>query len=147
MIRTQLTMDALTRDTGGFALVTRLPDGRPAELHRLDPSKVTIGTAQDGAPSYTVDTGNGRVTYPYSEIVHVQAFGGLSPLTMGREAIGLAQLIGGAVAGALFDAPGSTEIAIDEYQKPQIRYFRDPAPERAWTHGHAELEAVVRWRN
>lgn len=57
-----------------------------------------------------------------------------------------AQAIGAAVAATLFDAPASIGIEIDEWQHPTIRYLPDPAPERAWTHGHVELGAVLRWR-
>ncbi|MDD9730458.1 phage portal protein [Mameliella sp. AT18] len=89
-LRTQLTLDALTRDTGGFALVTRYSDGRPAELHRLDPSRVTIVTEQDGAPAYIVETAAGKTKYPFTEVLHLAPFGGIAPLTMAREAIGLA---------------------------------------------------------
>ncbi|MDD9730450.1 DUF3168 domain-containing protein [Mameliella sp. AT18] len=57
----------------------------------------------------------------------------------------LAQAIGAAVALVLFDAPTTTEIAIDDYVKPSITWMRDPAPERSLTHGVMQLEAVVRW--
>lgn len=57
----------------------------------------------------------------------------------------LAFTIGGAVAGALFNAPGSDIITIDDYARPLIRWMRDPAPERTLTHGVVEIEAVVRW--
>ncbi len=89
-LRTQLTLDALTRDTGGFALVTRYSDGRPAELHRLDPSKVTIGTEADGAPFYIVQNTSGKIRYPHTEIIHIAPFGGICPVNLAREAIGLA---------------------------------------------------------
>ena len=89
-LRTALTFDALTNDTGGFALVTRYSDGRPAELHRLDPATVTIETGSDGAPLYIVRSPGTKTTYPHTEIVHIRHFAGLSPLTLGREAIGLA---------------------------------------------------------
>ena len=89
-LRTDLALDALTRDGGGFALVTRRTDGRPAELHRLDPSKVTVEIAGDGEPSYIVQHDQRRVRYAYTEIMHVRALGGLCPITLGREAIGLA---------------------------------------------------------
>lgn len=89
-LRAALTFDALTNDTGGFALVTRYSDGRPAELHRLDPATVTLDTGTDGAPLYTVRGPGTKTTYPHTEIVHIRHFAGLAPLTLGREAIGLA---------------------------------------------------------
>ncbi|QFS82344.1 DUF3168 domain-containing protein [Roseivivax sp. THAF197b] len=62
------------------------------------------------------------------------------------EGADLAHQIGGAAMLALLDAPTSEEIHVDEWTKPSIRYLRDPAPERAWTHGVIELEAAIRWR-
>lgn len=58
----------------------------------------------------------------------------------------MAQSIAAALATALRDAPASDEIALDAWEPLAIRFMRDPAPERAWTHGVAEIEAVVRWR-
>lgn len=89
-LREDLTLDALTRDTGGFALVTRYTDGRPAEMHRLDPASVTVLTTPDDGPSYRVSTPSGAITYPYTDILHIAPFGGVSPITLGKEAIGLA---------------------------------------------------------
>lgn len=58
-----------------------------------------------------------------------------------------AQAIGAAMAQALRDAPADTaEIAVDDWQPLAMRFLRDPAPELTWTHGIAEIEAVVRWR-
>lgn len=59
----------------------------------------------------------------------------------------LAFQIGGAVAGALFNAPSSQLVEFDDYARPSIRWMRDPAPERTLTHGVVELEAIVRWRD
>lgn len=89
-LRTSLTMDALTRDSGGFAVVTRASDGRPLELHRLDPSTVTPQTAPDGAPQYLVQSARGKTIYPHTEILHIAPLAGISPLSQAREAIGLA---------------------------------------------------------
>lgn len=89
-LREDLTLDALTRDQGGFALVTRFSDSRPAEMHRLDPGTVTVLTAADGEPSYRVQTPSGAITYPFTDVLHIAPFGGVSPITLGREAIGLA---------------------------------------------------------
>ncbi|QFS82335.1 Phage portal protein [Roseivivax sp. THAF197b] len=89
-LRTALTLDALVNDKGGFALVVRASDGRPLELHRLEPSAVTIATASDGSPAYLVQNATGKATYSFEDILHVAPFGGIAPLTQAREAIGLA---------------------------------------------------------
>lgn len=89
-LRRQLTVDALLNDKGGFAHVVRLDDSTPAELHRLDPSTVTQDFRRDGEPFYTVRTDRGVIEYPFTDILHIQAFGGVSPISLGREAIGLA---------------------------------------------------------
>lgn len=87
-LREQLTTDALT--TGhGCALVTRGSAGQPLELHRLDPSAVQIEQEPDGEPFYTVRYESGRVRHPFTDILHISAFGGVSPITLGREAIAL----------------------------------------------------------
>ena len=89
-LRGKLTLDALTRDAGGFALVTRYGDDRPAEIHHLDASKVRVDAEKDGTPFYIVGTDRGDVRHPYRDVVHLRASTGLCPLTSAREAIGLA---------------------------------------------------------
>lgn len=58
----------------------------------------------------------------------------------------MARQIGGAVALALWDAPASQEVGIDEYSRPSFAYRNDPDPERAQCHGVATVEGVIRWR-
>lgn len=88
-LRVQLTTDALLRGHG-FALVVRNGAGEPVELHRLEPHQVQIETDAGGEPSYLVKLAEGHQRYPFTDILHVSAFGGASPITLGREAIGLA---------------------------------------------------------
>ena len=88
-LRTQITLDALL--TGhGYAQVVRTGDGTPFELHRLDPSKVQARTEPDGEPFFSLGTDRGQVRLPHTEVLHLEAFGGVSPITLGREAIALA---------------------------------------------------------
>lgn len=90
--RTALTLDALISGHG-FARVIRT-NGAPFELHRLDPQKVTV-LCDDltGAPVYRV-TENGKTTdYSHRDVLRISAFAGRSPITMGREAIGLAAVL------------------------------------------------------
>jgi len=88
-LRVQLTTDALLRGHG-FALVVRTATGAPVELHRLEPHMVQVETDDFGEPAYLVQLADGRHRYPFTDILHVSAFGGASPITLGREAIGLA---------------------------------------------------------
>ena len=88
-LRVELTTDALLHGSG-FAVVVRNGAGDPAELHRLEPASVQIETAPDGEPSFLVRLTDGQTRYSYQDILHVSAFGGASPISLGREAIGLA---------------------------------------------------------
>lgn len=87
-LREDLTIDALMTGNG-FAHVVRLSDGTPYELHRLDPASVKTEYEPDGEPFYTVQTTKGPVRYSYRDILHIRPFGGVSPITLGREAIAL----------------------------------------------------------
>ncbi|TPW26381.1 phage portal protein [Pararhizobium mangrovi] len=93
-LRMAMTLDALT--TGhGYALVTRYPDGRPFELHRLDPSRVTrLQDEFTGAPIYRLNLSDGgQHDYGFRDVLHVSAFAGVAPITLGREAIGVAMTL------------------------------------------------------
>lgn len=88
-LREELTTDALLHGHG-FAHVVRNTFGKPLELHRLEPHRVQIETSRDGEPSYLVQLEGGHHRFSYTEILHISAFAGVSPITFGREAIGLA---------------------------------------------------------
>lgn len=89
-MRTTLTTDALLHGHG-FAVVVRNALGDPIELHRLDPARVKVEMDETtGEPIYTVQVTGGTARYHYRDILHVSAFGGVSPVTLAREAIGLA---------------------------------------------------------
>jgi len=89
-LREELTTDALLRGNG-YALVVRNGMGAPLELHRLDPDTVTPEKTQDGEPCYRIrQASGGDRLYPFTEVLHLQAFVGVSPIILGREAIGLA---------------------------------------------------------
>jgi len=87
-LREALTIDALLTGNG-FAHVARLTDGTPFGLHRLDPATVRTDYEPDGEPFYIVQTDQGPRRYSYRDILHIQPFGGVSPITLGREAIAL----------------------------------------------------------
>lgn len=89
-LRTQLTTDALLRGDG-YALVIRTGNGIPAELHRIEPGKVQNKCEADGTPFYVISMPVGERRFEFTDILHIQAFGGVSPIAFGREAIGLAQ--------------------------------------------------------
>ena len=89
-LREQLTTDALLRGHG-YAQVIRNGSGDPLELHRLDPDTVTPETSADGEPVYRIrHSQGGDRLHGFADILHLSAFGGVSPVVLGREAIGLA---------------------------------------------------------
>jgi HK97 family phage portal protein len=92
-LRIDLTADALLHGAG-FARVTRYGDGRPFELHRLEPSSVNVRTDEStGAPAYVITENGRQIVLPYTEVLHLSAFGGTSPIRLGREAIGVAMTL------------------------------------------------------
>lgn len=86
--RADLTADALLHGSG-YAVVVRASDGRPLEFHRLTPGKVSHRFDGDGTPYYVVSVDRGQVRYEFTDILHIQPFGGISPVKLGREAIAL----------------------------------------------------------
>lgn len=89
-LREQLTLDALLTGSG-FAQVVRNGEGKAMELHRMDPGAVSIEADDIGEPNYRIRLkGGGDTVLPYTEVLHISAFGGTSPITLAREAIGLA---------------------------------------------------------
>lgn len=89
-LREAVTLDALLFGAG-YCEITRLGDGRTAELHRLDPRSVTEKFLNDGSPIYEV-RGPGKSTrlVARGDMLHLRAPGGRSPILDGREAIGVA---------------------------------------------------------
>ncbi|RVC76298.1 phage portal protein, partial [Mesorhizobium sp. M2A.F.Ca.ET.046.02.1.1] len=92
-LRSVLTMDALMHGAG-YAQVVRVGSDRPAELHRLTPGTVQQHFADDGEPYYLVQPTKGRqVRLSYRDVLYVPAFGGVSPITLGKDAIGVAMVL------------------------------------------------------
>lgn len=130
-LREALTLDALLRGHG-FAQVVRNGEGKPMELHRVAPEAVTIEAEDGGEPCYKVRLqGGGEATLPYTDMLHIRAFGGASPISLAREAIGLAIAAeqhlsgfysnGGRPSGIIkhpnkLDAEGSKKIAASWFQ-------------------------------
>lgn len=87
-LRRDLTLDALLHGAG-HAQVIRLSDGSPYELHRLEPGRVQRDQEPDGGTIFRVSTDSGTVRLPYRDLLRVESIGGISPITLGREAIAL----------------------------------------------------------
>lgn len=87
-LRIDLTVDALLHGAG-YAQVVRAFDGRPLELHRLDPSNVQRRVEVDGEPFYLVATERGQTRVSYQDILYIPAFAEVSPIKLGREALGI----------------------------------------------------------
>ncbi|RFB95340.1 phage portal protein [Rhizobium leguminosarum bv. trifolii] len=116
-LRTRLTADALLHGDG-YAKVVRFPDdGRPFELQRLKPGKVTVLENElTGAPVYRVSEKSGTHDYPHTEILHIQSFLVTSPISLGKEAIGLASIL--ERHGAQFFGSGARPTGIISNDKP-----------------------------
>lgn len=96
--RTQITADALLTGNG-YAWVNRSSDGTPMEMHRLAPGTVMMDQPDTiQPPTYRVQHTSGQGVYDFRDILHVSALGGVSPVTLCREAIGLAAAYEGYVA-------------------------------------------------
>lgn len=92
-LRVVLTMDALMHGAG-YAQVVRFPDGRPFELHRLTPGSVQRRSKDSGEPYYLVQPDKGRqVELSFRDVLYVPAFGATSPITLGKDAIGVAMVL------------------------------------------------------
>lgn len=86
MIR-HLVVDALTRDVGGLAYANHVR-GAPAEIIRYHPGIISadLSTNDTGEPIYRI---NGEIT-PAQNIIHVRGPFARAPVTLAREAIGVA---------------------------------------------------------
>lgn len=81
-----LLVDALKHDVGGLAWVNRI-DGRPIEIIRYLPGVISVNyNPTTGEPSYKI---NGKPE-PSANIIHLRSPFGRCPLTLAREAIGVA---------------------------------------------------------
>lgn len=88
-LREALTLDALLHGAG-HAQVIRTADDTPFELHRLEPGRVQRDLEPDGEPFYRVSTDAGTVRLSFRDVLRIEPMGGVSPITLGREAIALA---------------------------------------------------------
>jgi HK97 family phage portal protein len=92
-LRTQLAFDAVLRGAG-FARVVRV-GGAVRELHRLEPSAVTVTLADDGEPEHRFQPkAGGAVPLSWRDVLHVHTPGAditrpLALIDAAREAIGL----------------------------------------------------------
>lgn len=92
-LRVALTMDALMHGAG-YAQVVRVGSDMPAELHRLAPGTVQPRFEDDGEPYYLVQPSKGRQQrLSYRDVLYVPAFGATSPITLGKDAIGVAMVL------------------------------------------------------
>lgn len=83
----QIVIDALSRDEGGMALVVRASDGRPLQLRRYMPGLLNCTVDErTGERSYQV----GGVPVAAADVIHLLPPLGRAPLTLAREAIGVA---------------------------------------------------------
>lgn len=57
-----------------------------------------------------------------------------------------AKAIGFTVMNALREIPDADGFTIDTFEKPSVRWMRDPDPEKSYCHGVLSFEAVIRWK-
>ena len=82
-----LVIDALSDDCGGLAYVNRIEGDRVAEVIRYARAQITVTfDPVTGEPSYQM----GGRPLPRSAMIHVRSPFGRAPLTLAREAIGVA---------------------------------------------------------
>lgn len=99
-----LVVDALSRDDGGFAWVNRI-GGEVREVIRYDPGRLMVQYSPDGTGEPTFRL-NGR-TVPAHDVVHLRGPMAKCPLSLCREAIGLARCLEKYAAGIFRSArPG-----------------------------------------
>jgi HK97 family phage portal protein len=92
-LRVDLTTDALLHGAG-YAEVVRFGDGRPFELHRLAPGTVQQRFEDSGEPYYLVQPPKGaQRRLSFGDVLYVPAFGGASPIKLGKDAIGVAVIL------------------------------------------------------
>lgn len=98
----QLERDSLLHDIGGIAIANRIDGSRIAELVRVKPGTVTLEEDASGEPRYLVSQkGGGQRAYHWRDVLHVENVGGISPIKLARESIGLTIAMNGH-AGRLF---------------------------------------------
>jgi HK97 family phage portal protein len=91
-LRGQLTADALLHGSG-YAFANRV-NGRVIEFIRLDPRSITVKIDEaSGEPSYVHRVDTRERTYSFRDILHIAAPLGVSPISAGKEAIGLASVL------------------------------------------------------
>ncbi|WGG58236.1 phage portal protein [Brucella intermedia] len=82
-----IMVDALCRDQGGLARVTRSSDNRPLEIIRYRPGFINVDYPDDDLqPRYRVND----ILQNAADIIHLRGTYDKSPLTLCREAIGVA---------------------------------------------------------
>ncbi|MBS0535385.1 MAG: phage portal protein [Proteobacteria bacterium] len=91
--REEITRDALLFANGGFAFINRV-EGRPLELQRLDPERMTVAAdPRTSEPLYQYASSNSeKRTYRYQDILHIPSpsLSGRGLINDASEAIGTA---------------------------------------------------------
>lgn len=115
-LRADLTADALLHGAG-YAVVDRASDGRPIFLRRLAPGAVQRQFEDSGEPFYIVtDKARKQVRLSFRDVLYLPAFGSFSPVTAGKEAIGLAMIL--ERHGSQFFGSGARPSGIVSNEKP-----------------------------
>lgn len=116
-LRVDLTADAILHGAG-YAEVVRFDDGRPFELQRLAPGKVQRRFKDTGEPVYLIQRERGRQEQKsFRDVLYVPAFGATSPISLGKDAIGVAMVL--ERHASQFFAGGARPSGVVSNEKPQ----------------------------
>ncbi|MEP7457074.1 phage portal protein [Phyllobacterium sp. SB3] len=85
-----LVSEALTHDAGGFAWVNRV-SGRPAEVIHYDPGSIGVAYSTKGTGEPTYRLSGKKINS--ADVIHLRGPFSKCPLTLARQAIGLAHLM------------------------------------------------------
>lgn len=102
------------------------PDNTPAII--LAPARFSILGRASG----------GQIVAEVRAMVHIWAL---------EDGSTIAQAVAHAVMAALIDPPATrdTGVYIDDWERPELVWSRDPDPARAFTQGTVAIRAALRW--
>lgn len=120
----------------------------PAILTHVDPVNIRASSIRPGntpaiilAPARVQLLGHaagGQIIAEVRMMLHVWAV---------EDGSTVAQAVASAVLAAMMDAPRADGFAIDQWERPELVWGRDPDPALTHTRGTVALRAVIRWRS
>lgn len=119
----------------------------PAIIAHVDPVNIRAGSIRpDNLPAIVLAPARVRVLGHGAGRQVMAEVGMFLHLWTPEDGSTVAQAVAGAMLAALMDAPAATGFSIDEWERPELVWGRDPDPARSYTQGTVALRAVLRWR-